>query len=232
MWNGSNASWVAPRCVAPQNHRLEVPGLILCLLIQCAGCGQALARRSSGLSPEHGSPVAADRLYDLGLLYARQGDLQRAEQYLSAARDRGYDERAVVPWLVRVCVVAGRYHSALEHGVRHLRKWPDDWALRFVIASIYEALGDSTRAREELEAIVQSEPDRALPHYRLAMIFSQQHADPVMVRHHLQEYLRLAPDGAHGREAGAMLRTLSNPEPRQDSALPSRARTPPVEANP
>ncbi|MFZ1864121.1 MAG: tetratricopeptide repeat protein [Polyangiales bacterium] len=161
--------------------------------------------------------VTADRLFDFGLHYAGQGDLQRAEQYLSAARQRGYDERVAVFWLLRICVFAGRYHAALEHADTYLKKQPDDWALRLVIASIHEALGDFSRARAVLESIVQSEPDRALPHYRLALLYSAQHSEPAMVRRHLQEYLRLAPDGTHGAEVVATLRELQNLEADRSS---------------
>lgn len=232
MWNGSKASWAAPLRAGALNPSLQIAGVLVCLLALGTGCSQGLPKRNAGLSNGEGSPVSADRLFELGLHYARQGDLQRAEQYLSAARHHGYHEADVVPWLVRVCVVAGRYHSALEHGVQYLRKWPNDWALRFVIASIHEALGDLSRAQSELEAIVRTEPDRALPHYRLATIVSVQHRDPVVVRRHLQEYLRLAPHGVHALEVAAMLRTLADYEPGPDSVSPSGAVSPLAEANP
>jgi tetratricopeptide (TPR) repeat protein len=164
------------------------------------------------------SSVTADQLFDLALLYTGQGDLQRAEQYLSAAQQRGYEEPAVVFWLVRVCILAGRYHSALEHAGRYLRQHPEAWPLRLVVASIHEALGDFGRARANLEAIVEAEPDRALPHYRIALLYLE-HSDTSRARHHLQQYLRLAPEGSHGPEADATLRALERSKTHRDSVL-------------
>ena len=219
MSNGSKASWAARLRGGPWHRRLRLGCTLLCLSAPAIGCSHAMPRRSTDHAVDALAVVTADQLFEFGLHYAGQGDLQRAEQYLSAARQRGYDERVAVFWLVRVCVVAGRYHSALEHADAYLRRHPDDWALRLVIASIHEALGDFGRARAALESIVQSEPNRALPHYRLALLYSAQHADTATVRHHLQEYLRLAPDGSHGPEAGATLHLLENLETARSSVL-------------
>jgi hypothetical protein len=135
---------------------------------------------------------------------------------LNAARLQGYEEGSVVLWLIRICVVAGRYHSALSHAVSHLRTHPNDWALRLVVASIHEAVGDLDRARSELETIVREEPSRALAHYRLAMLHSEQHSSQALVRRHLQQYLLLAPDGPHGPEATAILEQIEAVDQRFD----------------
>ena len=219
MSYGSKASWAAPLRAGPWHRRLRLGCALLCLSAPVTSCSHAVPRRSTDHPVDTLASVTADQLFEFGLHHAGQGDLQRAEQYLSAARQRGYDERVAVFWLVRVCVVAGRYHSALEHADAYLRKQPDDWALRLVIASIHEALGDFGRARAGLESIVQSEPTRALPHFRLALLYSAQHADTATVRHHLQEYLRLAPDGSHGPEADATLRALDSIETERSSLL-------------
>jgi tetratricopeptide (TPR) repeat protein len=136
---------------------------------------------------------------------ASRGDLLRAEHYLSAARRKGYDEAAVVYWLVRVCISGGRYQSALGHAADYLRKHPSHWSLRLVVASIYEALGDFARARSELELIVRAQPDQALPRYRLAVLYRAWLSDTELARPHLQAYLALSPDGPHAAEVKAAL---------------------------
>ena len=151
------------------------------------------------------STVSDDDLLFLAASHARSGDMLRAEQYLSAARQRGHDEAAVAYWLVRVCVAASRYQSALAHATRYLRDHPSDWSLRFVVATIHEALGDPARAQSELEQIVRAEPSMPLPHYRLAMLYRDRWTDQERARGHFHEYLRLAPDGPHAAEVRSAL---------------------------
>jgi tetratricopeptide (TPR) repeat protein len=149
--------------------------------------------------------VTVEDLLFLAASHARSGDLLRAEQYLSVARQRGHDEAAVVYWLVRVCVAASRYQSALGHATNYLRDHPSDWPLRFVVATIHEALGDVARAQSELERIVGAEPSMPLPHYRLAMLYRDRWTDHERARPHLEEYLRLTPEGPHAAEVRSAL---------------------------
>ena len=144
-----------------------------CFAIALCGCHQLGLRQTAPLDEEV-TAISSETLFQIALLQARRGDLLRAEQYLIAARAEGYDESAVAYWLVRVCVSAGRYHSALGHALGHLRVHPFDWQLRLVVASIHDALGNSVRARAELETIVNAEPARPLPRYLLAMVYRRQ----------------------------------------------------------
>ena len=93
--------------------------------------------------------LTAEELFQVALFQAQRGDLFRAEQYLVAARTQGHDDATTTYWLVRVCVSAGRYHSALRHGQERLSRNPGDWRLRLVVASIHEALGEISKAREQ-----------------------------------------------------------------------------------
>jgi tetratricopeptide (TPR) repeat protein len=156
------------------------------------------------------SAITAEDLLYLALSHARSGDLLRAEQYLSAARRRGHDEAEVVYWLVRVCVAASRYQSALGHAADYLRDHPLDWSLRLVVATIHEALGDVARARSELERIVRAEPTRPLPHYRLAMLYRSWELDQERAKVHLEEYLKLTPQGPHAAEVRSALSELTD----------------------
>lgn len=172
------------------------------------GCHHATLHQGPDLQAELTAVTAGD-LFLLGVSHARSGDLLRAEQYLSAARKRGHDEAATVYWLVRVCVAASRYQSALVHAANYLRSHPTHWSLRLVVASIYEALGDVARAQSELERIVRGEPERPLPHYRLAMLYRSKDADPERAKAHLEEYLRLNPEGLHASEVRSILAEAS-----------------------
>lgn len=164
-------------------------------------------------SSSHSVPVvtAAD-LFRMGLIHAHRGDLLRAEQYLSAARRRGHDEEATVYWLVHVCVLAGRYRSALRHSKTYLQNHPESWDLRLVVASLYEALGDFNEARLNLERVVASQPQDALARYRLALLYRHRTALPDRALPHLRAYLELAPEGPHAAEVRALEAELGRPE--------------------
>lgn len=185
------------------------------LLLPCLsvvnGCHHATLHQGSELQAELTTVTAKD-LFLLGVSHARSGDLLRAEQYLTAARQRGHDEASAIFWLVRVCVEASRYRSALSHAAQYLRDHPTHWQLRLVVASIYEAIGDLARAESELEHIVKVAPDRALPHYRLAMLYRTREDDRGRTRAHLEQYLKLTPRGPHAAEAHSVLNEVSDTE--------------------
>ena len=71
---------------------------------------------------------SAEALFQRGVELHRAGDFIRSEQYLSAARDRGYDEGAVVRELIGVCIDGSRYQAALRHALPYLSDHPEDWA--------------------------------------------------------------------------------------------------------
>ncbi|MGB5811675.1 MAG: tetratricopeptide repeat protein [Polyangiales bacterium] len=149
--------------------------------------------------------VSAEDLFAEGVTYALRGDHLRAEQYLGAAKQRGYDPDSIVVWLVRVCVASDRYQAALAHAYRHLRDHPENWWLRFVVANVHDALGESDRAREELELVVRARPSVASPHYRLGVLYRESLGDISASAPHFRSYLRLDPAGRHAREARGYL---------------------------
>ena len=191
------------------------------LVVLASGCQHAATRRSAAAPTDH-PPITADELFRTGLLHARRGDLMRAEQYLGAARSRGYAAPTVAYWLVRVCVAAGRFHSALDHASRYLRDAPNDWQLRFVVASILEALGDFDAARIELEQIVRAEPKSPLPRYRLAMLYAREGSDADLAVSQYRAYLALDPGGPHAVEVKTLLGQSRAAAPEQ-GAVPAPA---------
>jgi len=180
--------------------------LAVVVLALVYGCGGMQASRDT---VNNLPDLSAEELFQVALYQARRGDFFRAEQYLVAARSQGRDEASTTYWLVRVCVSAGRYHSALRHAREHLSRNPTNWRLRFVVASIHEALGQFANAREELEGVIQLQPNRALAHYRIGMLYAQLASADDAARAHLQRYLALDPAGTHADEVRVALERLS-----------------------
>ena len=178
--------------------------LLVACLVFLVGCHHASPTERTSLTAEL-SKISGEELFRLGLWHAASGDLLRAEQYLVAARQRGHEARQVTYWLVRVCTVANRYQSALAHLRLYLRDHPQDWSLRLIVASVYEALGELGEAQSELERLVRAVPQSPLPHYRLALLYRGREAQEHRARTHLETYLALTPQGPHAAEARAAL---------------------------
>jgi tetratricopeptide (TPR) repeat protein len=145
------------------------------------------------------------KLLARGRAFATVGDHARAEQYFAAALDRGADPAVALPLLMRACAEEKRFRAAIDYAEPHLKKHPGDFRLRFVVASFYATIGESTAAREELERIAKDKPDFAAAHFALAVLLRDEHGDVVSADGHFREYLRLEPRGAHAEEARASL---------------------------
>lgn len=150
-----------------------------------------------------------DKLVDRGRAFAAVGDTTRAEEYLAAALEQGADAREVLPQLLEVCVQTGRYRSAIQHAENHLRRHPDDLRTRFVVGTLYAAIGETKDAKRELATVVEKRPNEAKAHYALAVLARDSDNDLVAADHHFREYLRIEPNGAHAEEArGSLLKRM------------------------
>lgn len=215
---GSKKSWEGHLLVRAK----ETEGTILRILLGAmllSGCHHA-GWRTEPASENELPTLSSEELFEVAQFQARRGDLLRAEQYLTAARSAGYEQATVAYWLVRICVSAGRYHSALGHARDYLRDHPDNWSLRLVVASIHEALGDLKRAELELERIIRAQPARPLPRYRLGMLYRQATLDSPRAVSQLQTYLYLAPDGPHAAEVRTVLDEVEHLRVRSRSDVP------------
>ncbi len=149
-----------------------------------------------------------ENLIETGQSFALLGDTTRAEQYLAAALDRGADPHKVLPMLLEVCVRDGRFEMAIEYARPYLEKHPNDTTVRYLLATLYSAVGDRPKARAETEIVVESRPNEAEPHFLLGTLLRDEH-DFVAADKHFRAYLRIAPQGAHSDEArGALLKSL------------------------
>lgn len=190
-------------------------------LILLFGCGHEPPQVEE---PPPGDPVQevpAEDLFIQGVVLAQRGDLVRAEQYLASALDRGHPENRVMPVLLRVLVAASRLRVALDYAVPYLERNPDDWALRYLVASIHLGMGNAALARRELERVVETAPDQADPHYLLGIVLRDEMGDPTAAEAHFRRYLELAPEGGHADEVRDALRRIQVRLPAATPETPS-----------
>jgi len=167
------------------------------------------ASKASPEAPRQGDPLTTappETLFQRGVELRSAGDFIRSEQYLAAARDRGYDEDKVVRELIGVCIDGSRYQAALRHAVPYLSRHPDDWALRHLVGSLYLATGDLAHAVPELERVTTEQPQAAEPHFTLARAYAERLDRPEEASANFRTYLQLAPEGEHAAEARAWLK--------------------------
>jgi Tfp pilus assembly protein PilF len=175
-------------------------------LLAVAACGPVTpAEKAQADMATLRKEATTDKLLDRGRAFASMGDTTRAEEYLAAALDQGADPREALPLLFEVCVQSGRYRSAIQHGENHLRKHPHDLRTRFVVGTLYVAIGETRDAKSNLETVVTARPDDARAHYALAVLARDAENDAVGADRHFREYLRIEPLGAHAEEARASL---------------------------
>lgn len=151
----------------------------------------------------------ADKLFERGKLFAHVGDYTRASQYLSAALDAGAKPDQVLPVLMRVLVVSGRFRTAIQLGEQELTKRPENHSLRFLVGTLHAAVGRADLAREHLEKVLAAQPKHAEAHYALAVLLRDGENDLVGADQHFREYLKLQPTGPHAEEArGSLLKEV------------------------
>ncbi|MEM1414882.1 MAG: tetratricopeptide repeat protein, partial [Myxococcota bacterium] len=166
------------------------------LLLLLAGCMRPATEPADGRLIEQ---TSADELFARGEGSARAGDFLRAEQYYAAAYDRGYPGAQAVPALLRVCVAADRISAAVGYVEPYVEAHPEEWALRMVLATLYEALGNGDAALATLEGVVVDAPERPEPRYLLGVMYSDVGARPEAIAS-FERYLALAPTGDHARD--------------------------------
>jgi tetratricopeptide (TPR) repeat protein len=185
-------------------------GTLAVLVIALLGCGGKSSAPPSQPAADPLKTAPTTELFERGRELADAGDYVRAEQYLTAAMHRGHPSKDVLPVLLQACVRGRRYQSALGHAQRELRRNPEDWRLRYVVATLHEALGERTKAQVELKRVLDGEPRFANAHYSLGVLLSA--TDRRAASTHLHRYLEIEPKGNHAADARARLNALSIPE--------------------
>ncbi|MBX3250269.1 MAG: tetratricopeptide repeat protein [Myxococcales bacterium] len=194
--------------------------LFACVLLFAFACGGANAERTPMPDPLEG--VEARQLFEHGAGLAQRGDAVRAEQYIVAAIERGYPREEALPILLRVCIASDRLSSALTHAEPYLREHPDQWALRYLVATIYLGLDRADDAARELQRVIDDAPDQAVPHFTLGILEHERRGNHMTARALLERYLELDPRGRHAAEARSVLsaRPVSRVEGLGDLAGP------------
>ena len=146
-----------------------------------------------------------EKLLERGKGFAQVGDMTRAEEYLGAALEAGAPPREALPLLFTVCVQSGRYRSAIQYAENHLRRHPDDMRTRFVLGTLYAAVGENKAAEDELVKVIAARPNDSNAHYALGVLSRDNDNDAIGADKHFREYLRLEPNGSHAEEARASL---------------------------
>ena len=174
------------------------------LMLLCAvGCQSTPRARMQADVKAFQAEQTRDKLIERGRGFAAVGDTTRAQQYFDAAISAGADERVVTPLLLQVCVQDGRYRLAVEYAGRYVKRHPGDVKMRFILGTLYAALGETELAAGELEHAARSDARNPHVQYALAVLLRDQRSDLVAADRHFREYLRLAPTGEHAEEARA-----------------------------
>jgi tetratricopeptide (TPR) repeat protein len=194
-------------------HSLTLATFVASTLLGCGGAGAA--QRTAGSSAVAGHrespPVSlherAGELFEAGRDAAARGDTIRAEQYLSAAIERGYDRGKALPLLLDACLSSSRLRAALTHAEPYLRDHPEDDGLRYLVAIVHMGLGQTSAARLALDELLRRNEKSPEAHLVLGILdFS---SDPITAREHFLAYLELAPRGERAAEARSRLAELA-----------------------
>ena len=172
---------------------------LLSLVVACGGNAKPAAREFDAEVAERES--TPEKLLYRGRMFAQVGDLTRAEEYFTAAIERGANDIEVFPLLIRVCVQDARYRLALKHAEEHLRKHPGDTDALRIQGSLYYAIGDGPRAEEILLRVAGLAPRDSETQFMLAVLYRDMLKDRVRARARFQQYLTIAPNGKHAEEA-------------------------------
>lgn len=142
-------------------------------------------------------------LFERGKAFAAVGDMTRAEEYLAAAMDAGYDPRKVMPLLLDACTRDNRYRVAIQYAENYLRRYPADTNTWFVVGTLHAAMGEAGPAEEALLRVAKARPLDPNVQFALGVLYRDLRVDPVRADEHFRAYLRLAPTGEHVGEARA-----------------------------
>jgi tetratricopeptide (TPR) repeat protein len=164
----------------------------------CATTGGEALKANAQVVQRESTPK---RLVEKGDAFAAVGDTTRAEQYFAAALSAGGPPTFVTRRLIRVCVADQRYHVAIVYAENHLRRYPDDREVRFVLATLLAGVGDAAAARQHFEQLEQTSPEDADVHFALAVLLREDFRDLAGADRHFREYLRLSPTGADAAQA-------------------------------
>ncbi|HEX4354310.1 MAG TPA: tetratricopeptide repeat protein [Polyangiales bacterium] len=206
-------------------HRYGLALALTLLAIATSACagGNAQIADAKTARPDPLDRVDPSALFAQGERLAKQGDPIRAEQYLSAALDRGFPAARALPLLLRVCVASSRLGVALQYATPYLRLHPDDYHLRYLVAAVQLALGRPNEAARQLEMVLQDAPDYADAHYLLGVVLRDHLNDSARAAEEFALHQQYSPRGLHGAEVAAYLRQRAREDAAPHESPPASA---------
>lgn len=184
--------------------------LVYALALPCSlvvGCASASSPAQTPRTVR--TPESSMELLAAGKRAMGHGDDVRAEHYLTLAMGDEHTSREALQLLMETCIRAARYSAALGHAKRYLHRHAEDVDLRYLVATLHDALGQPRLARQELTRVLTVEPSHGDAHYLAAHIFHQAGNEPIRARFHGERYLEVEPGGEHAPEITAMLEDLA-----------------------
>ncbi|OMH33923.1 XrtA/PEP-CTERM system TPR-repeat protein PrsT [Motiliproteus sp. MSK22-1] len=136
------------------------------------------------------NPVTA-RL--LGYIHLNLKQHDDAVKFLEMATEGGGDPQTI-SILASAYQLQGNSEKAIKLLSDRLQKYPDEFGVRFKLATIYQSLNQAPEAIQQYEKLLTMQPENPVPWNNLAWLYQEQKDDRSI--EHAREALRLAPDRA------------------------------------
>ncbi|HEX4030689.1 MAG TPA: tetratricopeptide repeat protein [Terracidiphilus sp.] len=207
-----------------QALRIQPDAPDLQLALATATYKAAKARQADGLPALDGEGVAdairlltdllkshpdmAAAYLTLGNIYANEHrDREAADEYQQVAR-RSPADTAAQAAQVKALIDASAFAEALEPARNYVRREPNDPSAHVMLGTVYQQLGDYTKAEPELELGAARAPDDFEARYQLGLVFSRM-GKPDRALPQLQKAVALKPgDRSAQYQLVAVLRAL------------------------
>lgn len=177
---------------------------IVASIISATACMSTGQRPQGPVPTDPIAQVGGAELRARGLVHARRGDLVRAQQYLSAALQKGFDENVILPELVKVCVASSRLRAALEFAEPYLERHPEDGGMHYVVGTLHMTLGNLEEASAYLTEALRTKQLAEDALFSLGVLAFKRGQTKV-ARAHLERYLEERPQGRHAHRIRSML---------------------------
>jgi tetratricopeptide (TPR) repeat protein len=120
---------------------------------------------------------------------------------------KGFDERVVVPELVKVCIASSRLRAALAFAEPYVARNPQDAGMQYVVGTIHMALGNLEEASGHLDGALRSRSLMQDALFSLALV-AKARGQFSMARENLEKYLAHNPKGRYASRAKSLLARL------------------------
>jgi tetratricopeptide (TPR) repeat protein len=127
------------------------------------------------------SPGFAEPMFNLGLLYQRQGKVDEATAAYTEALRRKPSLTPAIANLAGLEIAQGRAPAAQAMLLEATHKYPHDAGIRARLAEVYLALGDLPAAKSSAKDALTRDPKNGVA-YRVLMEIAQRQGDDEMVR--------------------------------------------------